>query len=221
MRRHTLGLVLCCLVFVSALSAQPTKNSSLKILFPKPESVVNNGTLIQAAIEPPSARQMFSNVSFSYSKDGTHFLPITGSAPDGLSEYGVLWNAQSLAGGRYVIRVEAVPKNRETTRPLTQTIHLFVNEQPHAVADLTLVSEEPLRVRFDGSGSTDPDGHVLSYHWNFEDGATADGKTAEHNYPAPGRYTFQLTVTDNLGGKGTTDHIFTISRDSKTGRAQF
>lgn len=57
----------------------------------------------------------------------------------------------------------------------------------------------PLGVSFDGSCSSDPDGSVVSYSWNFGDGATDSGPTAYHTYWSPGFYTVTLTVTDNSG----------------------
>ena len=51
----------------------------------------------------------------------------------------------------------------------------------------------------DGSASDDPDGTIVSYNWNFGDGAAATGPTAAHGYVAGGTYTVTLTVTDNRG----------------------
>ena len=56
----------------------------------------------------------------------------------------------------------------------------------------------PLEVQFSSAGSTDPDGTIASYSWDFGDGSpletTAD---ATHTYAAAGTYTATLTVTDN------------------------
>ncbi|MFC4628803.1 LamG-like jellyroll fold domain-containing protein [Promicromonospora alba] len=51
----------------------------------------------------------------------------------------------------------------------------------------------------DGRGSSDPDGPLASYAWNFGDGATGTGAQATHTYAAPGTYTVTLTVTDADG----------------------
>ncbi|MFH1022588.1 MAG: PKD domain-containing protein [Planctomycetota bacterium] len=70
-------------------------------------------------------------------------------------------------------------------------------EPPVAEAgpDRTVVLGEA--VVFDGTASTDPDGIITRWTWNFGDGAPAqDGATPPHVFGAPGRYTVTLTVTD-------------------------
>ena len=54
-------------------------------------------------------------------------------------------------------------------------------------------------VTFDGSGSSDPDGIVVTYRWDFGDGATATGATPSHTYSTAGSFTVSLNVTDNDG----------------------
>jgi len=52
-------------------------------------------------------------------------------------------------------------------------------------------------ITFDGSGSTDSDGTIITYNWNFGDGSTGTGISATHSYTSVGNYTVMLTVTDN------------------------
>jgi PKD repeat protein len=56
-----------------------------------------------------------------------------------------------------------------------------------------------LTCSFDGSASSDPDGSIASYAWDFGDGATATGATPQHEYGAAGGYQVTLTVTDDSG----------------------
>ncbi len=52
---------------------------------------------------------------------------------------------------------------------------------------------------FDGSASSDPDGSVVGYQWNFGDGGSAVGALPVHAYTAIGTYAVTLTVTDSDG----------------------
>jgi subtilisin family serine protease len=68
-----------------------------------------------------------------------------------------------------------------------------------------------LACNFNGSGSTDTDGTVNSYAWNFGDGSTGSGQTTNHNYAAAGTYTVGLTVTDDDGATGFTSKQVTVT----------
>lgn len=86
-----------------------------------------------------------------------------------------------------------------------------VNKPPTAVASATpLTGTAPLTVSFDASGSTDSDGTIASYSWNFGDGATATGKTASHTYTTEASFTASVQVTDNAGATGTSTTSITV-----------
>jgi PKD repeat protein len=58
-------------------------------------------------------------------------------------------------------------------------------------------------ISFSGLTSNDFDGIVVSFNWDFGDGATATGVAAEHVYTVAGDYMATLTVEDDLGGTDT------------------
>jgi len=57
----------------------------------------------------------------------------------------------------------------------------------------------PLTVSFNGSSSSDSDGTIASYSWDFGDSTNASGVTTSHTYNTAGTYTARLTVTDDDG----------------------
>lgn len=65
-----------------------------------------------------------------------------------------------------------------------------------------------LGLTFDGSGSSDPVGTIVSYAWDFGDGDTATEVSPAHTYASEGLYTVTLTVTDN---DGLTDTATTLA----------
>ncbi|WP_187971090.1 PKD domain-containing protein [Aquibium microcysteis] len=76
------------------------------------------------------------------------------------------------------------------------------NQRPVAEAggDRTVRAGEA--VRMDGGGSTDPDGRILFYSWDFGDGSGGDLPAMEHAWWQPGTYAATLTVRDDGPGGG-------------------
>ena len=77
------------------------------------------------------------------------------------------------------------------------------------VASFTLTPQQgpiPLEVHFDATASSDPDGSIAEYEWDFGDAAVATGVTATHTYtsPSPDPLTVTLKVTDDRGATATT-----------------
>jgi len=68
-------------------------------------------------------------------------------------------------------------------------------------------------VAFDGSASSDLDGSVVSYSWDFGDGATASGAGASHTYASDGDYVVKLTVTDDKGVAAATTQTLSVAPD--------
>jgi len=62
------------------------------------------------------------------------------------------------------------------------------------------------------STSSDPDGQVVTWGWNFGDqSAAGTGADATHTYAAAGTFPVTLTVTDNAGGQGTVTQQLNVS----------
>jgi len=61
----------------------------------------------------------------------------------------------------------------------------------------------PLVVAVSGAASTDADGTINAYSWDFGDGTSAMGVAVEHTYTAVGEFVITLTVTDDKGARGS------------------
>ncbi len=136
-------------------------------------------------------------------------------------------------GGTYYIKVNGlgydptkgtsqVPTNTGVTGPIIGTTAGFTNygslgrygitgtwQQLMQAPTARITSDRtggvrPVAVAFDGRTSTDPDGVVAGYSWNFGDAASGTANTSTlanpvHTYSSPGTFTASLTVTDNQG----------------------
>lgn len=57
----------------------------------------------------------------------------------------------------------------------------------------------PLTVTFFANQSSDADGKIVSYNWNFGDGTTATGETVKHTFTSAANFNVTLVVKDNDG----------------------
>jgi len=98
----------------------------------------------------------------------------------------------------------------------TKIVPITVAEPPNvpptaAIGTSGASGNAPFTVNFSGSGSSDPDGTIQSYAWNFGNGQTATGQDASTVYNSAGSYTATLTVTDDKGATGTSSQVITVA----------
>ncbi len=86
-----------------------------------------------------------------------------------------------------------------------------VNQAPTANANGPYAAETANAIAFSSAGSSDSDGTITSYLWDFGDGNTSTAANPSHTYAAAGGYTVTLTVTDNEGATGNDTATATVS----------
>jgi PKD repeat protein len=132
---------------------------------------------------------------------------------DGSTDSGISVSHIYGQSGDYYVTL-TVTDNDGLTGEATHTVQIEepapINQPPTAVINGPTggLVEEPLT--FDGSGSSDSDGDIVGYTWNFGDGSTDDGVSATHSYDAAGSYQLILMVTDNGGLTDQTTHTVQI-----------
>ncbi len=84
------------------------------------------------------------------------------------------------------------------------------NEPPTAAFTSSPTAYPDARVLFDATASTDADGVIGSYSWDFGDGATGAGPQVDHAYASAGARTVTLTVTGNGGLQDTATRVVTV-----------
>ncbi|HAZ27527.1 TPA: hypothetical protein DCY67_02765 [Candidatus Acetothermia bacterium] len=111
------------------------------------------------------------------------------------------------AAGTYSVRL-VVTDGLGATGHTTQAVTVAALNQP-PVARFTFTPLAPRPgdwIRFDATVSSDPDGSIVNYQWDFQNDGVFDatGQVVFHQYRTAGRYTVRLAVTDNQGATGHT-----------------
>ena len=106
-----------------------------------------------------------------------------------------------------------VTDNEGATNSVTQPVTVAANQSPNAAFTW---SANNLVVSFNGTTSSDPDGTIASYAWDFGDGTAAQVRRLCMHTRRPGTYDVILTVTDN---DGATDSVMRRSVRERRARA--
>jgi len=156
--------------------------------------------------EPPVANFTYVinnlDVSFdsSISDDPDGYLTNwTWDFGDGDSSYEEHPQHTYAAYGTYDVTL-TVRDNDSATNSITKSVSVS-NDPP--IANFTYFIND-LTVTFDATNSSDPDGTIENYTWDFGDGNSSYGQVIEHTYGKEKVYTVVLTVTDD---GGLTDRI--------------
>lgn len=115
-----------------------------------------------------------------------------------------------LAAGGYNPAVRVTDNENATdTQSTTVTVNA-VGPNTDPIADVTANPTEgdaALDVAFNGSGSSDPDGTIVQYEWDWTGDGSYDASgasaTINHLYTVGGNYMARMRVTDNRGGTDT------------------
>jgi len=200
------SLLLFGFVFVS-LFLLAGANSCWDFLIP------NNNPVATAESDKTSAaigEEIRFDGSASMDSDGV-IISFDWSFGDGESDSGEKVTHTYKETDTYTVRLTVTDEDGGIGQD-TIEIHITTNGgmPPTADAGPDKVGWPGEPVVFSGSGSSDPDGSIVSWVWDFGDGNTGNGETVQHSYSNTGTFTVALTVTDNDGLKGTDTAIVTI-----------
>lgn len=155
-----------------------------------------------AALTAPSVAAIGESVSFDAAASDGRGAPIQAwrwDFGDGAQAEGERVSHRFEEPGRHRVTLEVVTdENAKCGRTTSQHL-LVVNQPPQARSDAprTGLTREPLV--FDGGASTDADGAITEYVWDFGDGRQASGVQVRHRYATPGDYPVSLLVVDDSG----------------------
>ncbi len=123
-----------------------------------------------------------------------------------------------VAGGTFQVTLTVTDDDGAMGSDMQQVTVVAPNQAPNASFTPSCVD---LDCTFDGSGSSDPDGTIASYAWDFGNGNSGTGAAPAHTYAAGGTYSVELTVTDADGATGTDTQQVTVMAGNMTPTASF
>ncbi|MDO8861558.1 PKD domain-containing protein [Haliea sp. E1-2-M8] len=136
--------------------------------------------------------------------------PVASSNP--ISSLGATLSGAALPAGEYFLAIDGVGGGEPMSVGYTDygSLGTYIvsgtftdaSKLQAPVASISAVSlsgHAPLSIGFDGSGSSDADGSIRAYAWNFGDGNGATGRSSGKVFYAPGEHTVSLQVTDYSG----------------------
>ena len=130
--------------------------------------------------------------------------------------YRVDWNAgpsgtdgSPVSGTRTLV---SGPGTSDATRWAQKALFALAgkpNQLPTARAQVTSCTN--LACNFDGTQSSDPEGPIASYSWDFGDGGTSTAAKPSHTFATAGQKTVTLSVTDGDGAPDMDTVTFNVS----------
>ena len=168
-----------------------------------------------ATIDLPASGAEFTvgqSISFQGTGSDSEDGPLTGSSLvwesslDGQLGTGIVFSRSDLSLGTHLIRLIATDSDGAAD---TAAISIGVGEPPNQAPTSSFsFSCSNLTCNFT-DGSSDPDGSVVAWAWDFGDGTQSSEQNPQHRFPAGGTYDVTLTVTDD--GDATDDAMRQIS----------
>ena len=114
-------------------------------------------------------------------------------------------------GGTYNIMIDAFLDYSEVTLKAVYDHPITTNALPTPLANGPYSATLGAAINFSSNGSSDSDGSIVSYSWDFGDGNTSDQANPIHTYGSAATFDVTLTVTDDLGGIGSVATTAVIS----------
>ncbi|MEZ5338112.1 MAG: PKD domain-containing protein [bacterium] len=172
------------------------------------------------------AEQEFSlllpDPELDYSLPRSANFPAGQGRPDNHWAYRLHFADLQIGPGEYSYYITAYDSQSGSEGPPSAVVTINFEENPGLpepeipgnkppVASFTVdprTGDLPLTVNFDASKSTDPDGQIVLYLWDFDGDGTADESgnnlpTVSHVYTEPGYWQPRLTIWDDLGSSAT------------------
>jgi PKD repeat protein/uncharacterized protein YraI len=129
---------------------------------------------------------------------------------DGITGSGPIVSHSYAQAGSYTVILTVTDKDGAQGTDTTTVNVQQVSQPPGAVVSGPTNGLVGETLSFDGGDSSDSDGDIVDYAWDFGDGTANNGVNVSHAYDQSGDYYVTLTVTDDDGLTGEATHAVQI-----------
>ena len=191
-------------------------NVAVQILFWITKSATASGgvaTVSQGGVPPGNYEIRISGDAQAGVSSVT--LKITASTTvttDAEGKYTFNYGTSAIPPGSFVANVGGLSKSGTLAAPSGGGGAGGLNKAPIISAVVPSAALLGVEVSFDGSGSNDTDGTIVSWEWSFGDDTTGTGEKVTHAYEEVGTYQVSLTVRDNVGASAVAGWTLKVER---------
>jgi len=202
-------------VSLTVMDLQGSESPTVKV-----KVTVNNRPPIAVAKADHYSAMTGAPITFSskdsYDLDGKILLYNWSFLPEGLTSSKADPVMSFTKAGNFTARLVIVDDDGSSS---TATFVFHVTDRsPKAIITGPRSVMEGALAAFSASGSSDPDGTVRSFYWDFGDTTKASEIDPVHAYKTPGNYTVTLTVMDNNGNTDTATWKITVQKEPILGK---
>jgi len=171
----------------------------------QPPTIVKGYVYIDGKItQPEKVNLTFTSQSINAAiHDQSYLIVFTGEEVGSIGEFYIVYSERmysppekvTILENEYIYNIDLHINTSYGGQPYVEP----TNIQPETDAGGPYFECVGVSIQFNGTKSTDPDGSIIKYEWDFGDTTTATEATPTHLYKKVGNYTVTLKVTDNNG----------------------
>ena len=174
---------------VSYTTAGATYTATARVKNPRVGTTIN-GALALVEQAPDAATPLSERTAFTLADTRWRTVTVSGIAAGNVTG----------AAGAHGLSLNVLGRGLSTTQKLLVDDVTVTRTTPNDVPTPAFnATTSYLTAEFDGSATTDADGSITSYRWDYGDGTTGTGQLSSHTYTSAGTKTVTLTVKDDQG----------------------